>query len=535
VEISVIIPTYNRKNVLKHTILSLINQGLKEYEVIVCDDGSDDGTFEMMQDLNKQNLPFTLVYRRQNKIGFRAAAARNMGIKAAKGKVVIFIDQDVILEPNVLSLFREIKNGTVYIGLKRLMTLDFYESKITDDVVKSNFDVFKEVTFSIKSTVSSLGVITKEDLDKVGGFDEDFTSYGLEDTEFTERLQDIKISCVFDSRLVGFHVEHPKNVVVQQMQDIYHHKRSTRRSNDGKVMIRGAILYLTHNRFDYTKESLMSIIKNTPRDKYDLLVWDNCTTEEGMLDWLREVCKDNNFDYVFCKKNAGLTTAMNQQMRIMRKRNIYDVFCHIANDVVVPPGWLDATFNVIKTNEVGCVGLNLEPESNFEKVNINGTHLEKLRTECNVGGMHFCIPMQVYDLLGGFQHVSYGYGQQDANYSLKVKLMPNQWWIYYLDKDVYKGRHLGVNNALELNEKNAEEELYKDYHNKMRQMLKYSGGDITGGRNFRAHLMNIRRQYDNKQITYEQFLEVYRVPESKFVNVEKEDILETTISKEFFK
>jgi glycosyltransferase involved in cell wall biosynthesis len=90
--VSVIIPTYNRKEVLRNTLLSLCEQTYPatEYEIVVTDDGSTDGTGEMVRSLH---MPCSLRYFRQQNRG--PAAARNLGAQNARGELLIFLDDDM--------------------------------------------------------------------------------------------------------------------------------------------------------------------------------------------------------------------------------------------------------------------------------------------------------------------------------------------------------------------------------------------------------------------------------------------------------
>ena len=98
-EASVIIPTHNRREVLKKVLISLFDQTYprKAYEVIVIDDGSTDKTEAM---INELNAPCSLAYLRQEKKG--SVAARNYGLSEARGEVIIFIDSDVIVGPDFI-------------------------------------------------------------------------------------------------------------------------------------------------------------------------------------------------------------------------------------------------------------------------------------------------------------------------------------------------------------------------------------------------------------------------------------------------
>lgn len=85
--ISVVIPTYNRKELLKRSIDSVINQTIKPSEIIIVDDGSNDGTEEMV----KKKYDSLKLIKQKNK---GASAARNSGIKASSGEWICFLDSD---------------------------------------------------------------------------------------------------------------------------------------------------------------------------------------------------------------------------------------------------------------------------------------------------------------------------------------------------------------------------------------------------------------------------------------------------------
>lgn len=112
--VSVIIPTYNRKESLLRTLDSLARQTYpaERFEVIVVDDGGSDGT-----ELIAQNTyPFRLVYCRQANQG--SAAARNRGVLESAGDVLVFIDDDIMLETGYLTgIARKTGSGVVTMGV----------------------------------------------------------------------------------------------------------------------------------------------------------------------------------------------------------------------------------------------------------------------------------------------------------------------------------------------------------------------------------------------------------------------------------
>ncbi len=86
-KISVIIPTFNRLDLLKRAIESVLNQSIKPYDIIVVDDGSTDDTSEMIQQKYKS---INLIQQKNSGV----SAARNNGIKNAQGDWIALLDSD---------------------------------------------------------------------------------------------------------------------------------------------------------------------------------------------------------------------------------------------------------------------------------------------------------------------------------------------------------------------------------------------------------------------------------------------------------
>ena len=99
--LTVVIPTYNRKNILRKCLNALFNQSYpsSNYEIVVIDDGSNDGTEELVKSM-KNSSPCALHYFKQKHKG--PAAGRNVGIKNAEGRIILFIGDDIIAAPNLL-------------------------------------------------------------------------------------------------------------------------------------------------------------------------------------------------------------------------------------------------------------------------------------------------------------------------------------------------------------------------------------------------------------------------------------------------
>jgi len=117
-EISVIVPTHNRREQLRLCLTSLECQTAppENFEVVVVIDGSSDGTAEM---LSERTPRFALCVTMQPQRG--AGAARNLGARRARGSIFLFIDDDVVASPSLVSAHLEAHRGrTGIVGIGRI-------------------------------------------------------------------------------------------------------------------------------------------------------------------------------------------------------------------------------------------------------------------------------------------------------------------------------------------------------------------------------------------------------------------------------
>lgn len=105
--VSVIVTTYNRKELLKETLDSILNQTFTNFELIVVDDGSTDNTEEIIQKIKDTRI----IYIKIDNWG-GPARPRNIGIKKAKGEYIAFCDDDDLwVEEKLDKQLSEFANG----------------------------------------------------------------------------------------------------------------------------------------------------------------------------------------------------------------------------------------------------------------------------------------------------------------------------------------------------------------------------------------------------------------------------------------
>ncbi|WP_107669262.1 glycosyltransferase family 2 protein [Cyanothece sp. BG0011] len=210
--ISVVIPTYNRKPILEKCLKALEKQQfndtiISDYEVVLVDDGSTDGTLEWLEK-NKETFPHVHRFS-QDHLG--PAAARNLGVTKANGDIIIFIDSDLV----VTETFLECHANALIKGEK---TLDSDRLFTYGAVINTcNFDdptsePYKITDFSAAYFATGNVAIAKKWLEKAGLFDTRFQLYGWEDLELGVRLKQLGLKLIKCPEAVGYHWHPPFNL-----------------------------------------------------------------------------------------------------------------------------------------------------------------------------------------------------------------------------------------------------------------------------------------------------------------------------------
>lgn len=117
-QISVIIPVYNAESYLERSVNSVINQTFPDWELILVDDGSKDGSGQICDGFAQRDSRVRVIH--QENAG--AGAARNAGIAQAKGNYVVYVDADDTVERNYLELLSKHDEDLVFIDVDRVDT-----------------------------------------------------------------------------------------------------------------------------------------------------------------------------------------------------------------------------------------------------------------------------------------------------------------------------------------------------------------------------------------------------------------------------
>ena len=206
---SVVIPTYNRANLLCKTIDSILEQRCKDYEIIIVDDGSTDDTVNKLSVYGKE----IKIYSQENR---GCDYARNTGIKNAKGEYIVGFDSDDLFFPYTLGVYKKIiseLNPAILIGqqlyISEIEKYKGYKANL-EEIKYMKFQDFFTKNISLGITNSGL-VIKRELLNKVGGYE--LNSYGSDDHALLMKLGVESPLIIIQSPLTFAYRVHPNNTV----------------------------------------------------------------------------------------------------------------------------------------------------------------------------------------------------------------------------------------------------------------------------------------------------------------------------------
>lgn len=231
---SFIIPVYNRDNHIKNTLEALnqliVNDERDMYEVIVIDDGSDKPIYNSIKGINR-NYELKYVYLERNADSC-LSRARNTGWRMAQGKLIVFIDSDIIVKEDYLKevyRYYNYSENILLLGTRLMLQNDVQVESIlnkslftTKLFTGNNYHVFENryLLFNKYSYNASCLkypwlkvygcnlIVPKDFLQKIGGFDENFKGWGLEDVEFGYRCYKNGLKILVNSRIEVFHQYH---------------------------------------------------------------------------------------------------------------------------------------------------------------------------------------------------------------------------------------------------------------------------------------------------------------------------------------
>jgi glycosyltransferase involved in cell wall biosynthesis len=215
---SIVVPTFRRPDALRTTLAALLalEYDRSRYEVIVVDDGADEMTAEVVDGFDGCGVSVALERQRQR----GAASARNRGVGLASGDLVLFCDDDMVVEPSHLKMhlaprrrhgdvlvsaawqfapgveaaLRETPFGRYRIDLERRYQFEAAGTPVDGDPGCLRMPLLGSGNLSLR----------REAFWELGGFDENFPVAGAEDQDFSVRARDAGFLLLLDTRIRCF-------------------------------------------------------------------------------------------------------------------------------------------------------------------------------------------------------------------------------------------------------------------------------------------------------------------------------------------
>ncbi|MBS3166005.1 glycosyltransferase [Candidatus Woesearchaeota archaeon] len=332
-KVSVVVTTYNQREQLRMQLLALCQQTYdpRNIEVVVVDDGGKRGSEGSLNMVAEMDFPFDVKYVWQPDSGFRAAKARNEAIKRATHEIIISIDSDMIMSHDYVEEVMKRHYAAQQMGISLItaqdrafvepedMTDEYISERRLDEVEKSTSrrfgtkedwrkplyqitkrlkqipDTFDDPSYTIGSSIPGGNCsFNKGDAFEAGLFDEDFKTYGKEDSEFGLRLYEHfnhklgKKLFFVPVDVTAYHLEHGGRVdhtKQDKVRQFFFDKVAAARDKEVSSIPEVSVYIPCYNQERFIENAIRSVA----RQKFDTSKLEVVIGEDGSTDRTKEI------------------------------------------------------------------------------------------------------------------------------------------------------------------------------------------------------------------------------------------------------
>jgi len=342
--ISVIMPAFNRETVISVAIDSVICQSYENWELIVVDDGSSDGTPSVIKNYSDKRLKF---FQLEENVG--VSAARNFALSQASGQYVAYLDTDNSWDKRFLSVTHAV--------ISKYRNIDaFYSGQIiysgsTRELEGIRFGPFNKSLLMNNNYIDLNCFVHKAEIEK---FDRKFNTNlpRFVDWEFITRLSVAGSICSipvilsnYNLGLVGNTITGNGKLIVylDQVREIIninlnHSLQSKRLAEDNKNL-RISVVIPSFNALEDLKECITSLTPYVNYSDFEIIVVDNASSQD-VAEYLESCVAQypSKFKLTKLDKNYGYTYAVNRGIELAHEDN--DILL-LNNDAVLTMGSLE--------------------------------------------------------------------------------------------------------------------------------------------------------------------------------------------------
>ncbi len=479
-KVSVIIPVFNKVDFTKRCVDAVYaNTHYPEYEIIIVDNGSTDGTGEYLRNLARENSNVKIIDNKENQ-GY--AKANNRGAEIAIGDYLLLLNNDTEPQKGWMSSLVRILDADPSVGAagSKLLFPDGtiqHAGVVLFDMSKRRreklvpFHIYYEEDSGLPDAnelrcyqaLTGASLLLRWNLfEELGGFDERFWN-GYEDVDLCLKIREKGYELVYQPESVVIHYESqsgPERFSKLEQNAILLNGKWEDRvvydgygDGDGNVtlaknsLIRRytipaissaidrskpltSIVILTFNQLEYTKITLDSIRKHT-KSPYEIIVVDNASSD-GTVEYLKS---QKDIRTIINEQNVGFPAGCNQGIEIAKG----DYIVLLNNDVIVTDDWLEGMIECSNADpKIAIVGpmtnwisgFQLERDIPYKKASQVPSFAAKYRRKNRkkwievprIAGFCMLIKREAVETIGGLDTV-FGIGNcEDDDYCLRAKL-----------------------------------------------------------------------------------------------------------------
>lgn len=204
---SIVVPVYNAARTIKKCLESLVSQTFEDYEIIVVDNGSNDGSFSLIDKFIKDHPEREIKLIKEEKRG--PSEARNKGIKYSSGEIVAFTDSDCVADSkwlqNIIGAFDDEKIGAVAGNIRGYNPSNLIEKFLCIFTLRGLEEerIFSEYTLFEGGFPTANLAVRKNLLKEIGGFQS--LKYG-EDHDLCARLYGLGFKISYTMNVMIYHI-----------------------------------------------------------------------------------------------------------------------------------------------------------------------------------------------------------------------------------------------------------------------------------------------------------------------------------------